>query len=127
MRVLNQMGDGVAAMVRERHPDAEVVAVTADPPPAGLTADVFFGGFGDWSTMLPWLEQTGVRWVQLSGTGADRVPAAVFEGRTVTCARGASAAPIAEFASPTSGWTTRPPTGTSRARVWRWLRTRPSA
>ena len=97
MRVLNQMGDGVAAMVRERHPEIDVVAVTADPPPPDLAADVFFGGYGDWATMLPWLQGAGVRWVQLSGTGADRVPSDVFEGRTVTCARGASAEPIAEF------------------------------
>ena len=36
-------------------------------------------------------------WVQLSGTGVDKVPDAVFEGRVVTCARGASAVPISEF------------------------------
>jgi phosphoglycerate dehydrogenase-like enzyme len=84
-------------MVRERHPDIRVVPVTGDAPPDDLTADVFFGGYGDWATTLPWLETAGVRWVQLSGTGADRVPSAVFDGRVVTCARGASAGPIAEF------------------------------
>ncbi len=36
-------------------------------------------------------------WVQLSGTGVDKVPQELFEGRTVTCARGASAMPISEF------------------------------
>jgi len=74
--ILNQMGDGVAATVRERHPDVTVVGVTGDAPPAGLQADVFFGGYGDWATTLPWLQAAGVRWVQLSGTGADRVPSA---------------------------------------------------
>jgi phosphoglycerate dehydrogenase-like enzyme len=97
VRVINQVGDGVAAMVRERHPDVEVVAYTGGPPPDDLAADVFFGGFGDWPAMLPWIEHAGVRWVQLTGTGADGVPLEVFEGRTVTCARGASAVPIAEF------------------------------
>src|SRR3954469_3476060 len=97
MRVLNQMGDGVATMIHERHPDIDVVAVTAHPPPTDLRAEVFFGGYGDWSKTLPWLEHAGVGWVQLSGTGADRVPSDVFEGRVVTCARGASAEPIAEF------------------------------
>jgi len=38
-----------------------------------------------------------VRWVQLSGTGIDKVPRAVFDGRTVTCARGAGAGPISEW------------------------------
>jgi phosphoglycerate dehydrogenase-like enzyme len=97
IRVLNQMGDDVAATVHERHPDVDVVAYTGGPPPTDLTADVFFGGFHAWPTILPWLQQAGVRWVQLSGTGADGVPPEVFEGRTVTCARGASAVPIAEF------------------------------
>ena len=96
MRVLNQMGDGAAALMHEHQPDIDVVAVAGDPP-ADLEADVFFGGYGDWETMLPWLRQAGVQWVQLSGTGADRVPREVFEGRTVTCARGASSEPIAEF------------------------------
>jgi phosphoglycerate dehydrogenase-like enzyme len=99
VRVLNQMGDGVATLLATRHPDVDVemVPVTSSPPPGGVAAEVFFGGYGDWDTMLPWVRAAGVRWVQLSGTGADRVPAAVFEGRIVTCARGASAGPISEF------------------------------
>jgi phosphoglycerate dehydrogenase-like enzyme len=36
-------------------------------------------------------------WVHVWGTGVERIPAEVFEGRTVTCSRGASAVPIAEF------------------------------
>ncbi len=97
IRVINQMGDGVAVRIHERHPAVEVVAFTGGPPPSDLTADVFFGGFHAWPAILPWLERAGVRWVQLSGTGADGVPADVFDGRIVTCARGASAGPIAEF------------------------------
>jgi phosphoglycerate dehydrogenase-like enzyme len=38
-----------------------------------------------------------VRWLQLAGTGADGVPAPIFERCTVTCARGASAGPISEW------------------------------
>jgi phosphoglycerate dehydrogenase-like enzyme len=38
-----------------------------------------------------------VQWVHCYGTGVDGVPAAVFDGRLVTCSRGASAIPIAEF------------------------------
>jgi phosphoglycerate dehydrogenase-like enzyme len=97
VRVLNQMGDGLTARIRARRLEIDVVPLAAGDPPAGLRAEVFFGGYGDWSAILPWLRAAGVEWVQLSGTGADRVPAEVFEGRTVTCARGASAGPISEF------------------------------
>ena len=37
-------------------------------------------------------------WVHVWGTGVERLPPRLFEGRTVTCSRGASAVPIAEFA-----------------------------
>ncbi len=97
VRVLNQMGERAAELVAARLPDVEMMPVTGDAPPEGLRAEVFFGGYGGWDRYLPWIEAAGVRWVQLSGTGADGVPPAVFEGRTVTCARGASAGPISEF------------------------------
>ena len=38
-----------------------------------------------------------VEWVHVAGTGIDSFPRELFDGRTVTCARGASAIPIAEF------------------------------
>ncbi len=38
-----------------------------------------------------------IPWVHVWSTGVERVPPSVFEGRTVTCSRGASAVPIAEF------------------------------
>src|SRR5690348_6296386 len=97
VRVLNQMGDPVVERSRARNLDAEVIPVTPGAPPAGVHAEVFFGGYGGWADTLPWLHAAGVQWVQLSGTGADKVPVEVFDGRTVTCARGASAGPISEF------------------------------
>jgi phosphoglycerate dehydrogenase-like enzyme len=96
--VVNQLGAAAAEAVCAAHPGVEVVDLTADGPPPGLRADVFFGGWGDWDAVVRWVRATGVRWVQLSGTGVDGVPATIFDdGRTVTCARGASAVPIAEF------------------------------
>jgi phosphoglycerate dehydrogenase-like enzyme len=98
LRVVNAMGDGVVTALRDRHPDIDVVAMGEGDPPADLTADVLFGGYGAWERALNWIERTGVRWVQLSGTGADGVPPAFFDhGRVVTCARGASAGPISEY------------------------------
>ncbi len=38
-----------------------------------------------------------VPWVHLYGTGVDGLPQEVFEGRVVTCSRGAGAGPISEF------------------------------
>ena len=62
-----------------------------------MQADAFFGGYLGWDTILRWLDAAGVRWVQLSGTGVDKVPPEIFDGRIVTCARGASAVPISEW------------------------------
>jgi phosphoglycerate dehydrogenase-like enzyme len=97
-RVITQLGatDPHRHLITDAYPDVELVPLDGDPP-AGLRADAFFGGYLGWDKILQWLDATGVRWVQLSGTGIDKVPAAVFDGRTVTCARGASAAPIAEW------------------------------
>lgn len=97
VRVINQMGGRAAAAMRAAVPEIEIVEYERGDPPSGLAAEVFFGGYGGWDEPLRWVEAAGVRWVQLSGTGADGVPAAVFEGRVVTCARGASAVPISEW------------------------------
>jgi phosphoglycerate dehydrogenase-like enzyme len=95
--VINQMGPAAAARIAETYPDIEVIEFEAGDPPAGLAADVFFGGYLAWDDIVRWVDAAGVRWVQTSGTGVDKVPAAIYDGRTVTCARGASALPISEW------------------------------
>lgn len=91
--VLNELGHRIGDQIRAAVPDAEVIDVGPDPPTADLTADVLFGGWAphsfDYAQRVPW--------VQMSGTGVDKVPRQLFEGRIVTCARGASAVPISEF------------------------------
>jgi phosphoglycerate dehydrogenase-like enzyme len=77
--------------------DIELVDFVNEDPPPDLQADAFFGGYFGWEHILRWLDAGGVQWVQLSGTGTDNVPDAVFDGRIVTCARGASAVPISEW------------------------------
>jgi phosphoglycerate dehydrogenase-like enzyme len=96
--VITQMGlhDPHRDLITRAFPDVELVPLEGDPPP-DLRAEVFFGGYLGWDTILQWLDATGVQWVQLSGTGVDKVPREVFDGRTVTCARGASSGPIAEW------------------------------
>jgi phosphoglycerate dehydrogenase-like enzyme len=99
MRLLTQFPaeSPEAELIRNAYPDVEVIQLTNGDPPAGLHADAFFGGYLGWEDVIRWIDATGVRWVQLTGTGVDNVPSAVFAGRTVTCARGASAVPISEW------------------------------
>jgi len=99
VRLLVQVGldSPQARRIATECPDVELIGIGDGDPPPGLTADAFFGGYLGWEHIRPWIDATGVRWVQLTGTGADKVPAEVFVGRTVTCARGASAVPISEW------------------------------
>ncbi|MGQ0824981.1 MAG: NAD(P)-dependent oxidoreductase [Actinomycetota bacterium] len=98
MRVITQLGATSVDrdLVVAAFPDVELIDFTSGDPP-DVQADAFFGGYMGWDDILRWLDASGVRWVQLSGTGIDNVPAAVFDGRVVTCARGASATPISEW------------------------------
>jgi phosphoglycerate dehydrogenase-like enzyme len=93
VRVINQLGPKAAEAMKATVPDVEVIDAGADPPSADLRADVLFGGWGPHT--LEYAQR--VRWVHLAGTGIDSFPPELFEGRTVTNARGASAIPISEF------------------------------
>jgi len=93
VRVINQLGPKAAEAMKAALPDVEVIDAGAEPPPPDLRADVLFGGWGPHS--LDYAQR--VDWVHLAGTGVDSFPGELFDGRTVTCARGASAIPIAEF------------------------------
>jgi phosphoglycerate dehydrogenase-like enzyme len=95
LRLVNQLGARAAEAVRREFPDAEIVEYVPEGPPPGFSADVMFGGWGPWEQLAPWVHT--VPWVQLSGTGVDGLPAELFDGRTVTCARGASGIAISEF------------------------------
>jgi len=97
LRVINQMGPGAAAQIVGAYPDVEVIDFAAGDPPPGLAADVFFGGYFAWDDIVRWVDAAGVRWVQTSGTGVDKVPRSIYDGRIVTCARGASAVPISDW------------------------------
>jgi phosphoglycerate dehydrogenase-like enzyme len=91
VRVLNELGGRIGDQIRAAVPEVEVVDLDADSSPEELTGDVLFGGWGSHSF------DYDVPWVQLSGTGVDKVPPELLAGRVVTCARGASAVPISEF------------------------------
>ena len=96
MRIIAQLGATSADDIRAAYPDVEIIEFAGGDPPPDLKADVFFGGYLGWDDIVRWIDAAGVQWVQLSGTGVDKVPATVYEhGRIVTCARGASAVPSA--------------------------------
>jgi phosphoglycerate dehydrogenase-like enzyme len=95
-RVLNMFGDRVreAALTV---PGVEVVDLPFDDaPPPDLRGEILFAAWVG-SPVYDHLDDLGVEWMHLPATGVDAWPRALLEGRTVTCARGASGIPIAEF------------------------------
>jgi len=97
LRILNMLGDRAAAAARAAVPDAEVIAVPNDVIPHDLHGDVLFAAWSLGHPVFDRLDDLGVQWMHLPGTGVDAWPSTLLEGRTVTCARGVSAIPIAEF------------------------------
>ena len=87
-----------ADRIAEEVPEVEVrAAPLTGPVPDELRGEILFAA-AVWNATVETLLERGVRWVQLAGTGVDELPPVVFDGRVVTCARGASAIPVAEFA-----------------------------
>jgi phosphoglycerate dehydrogenase-like enzyme len=72
-----------------------VIGIEDDPtappsPPADLLLTrIGVGGRYGWATSVPWVE--------LISTGISEYPSELFENRLVTCARGTSSVPIAEY------------------------------
>src|SRR5262249_28167302 len=44
-------------LITDAFPEIELINVDG-PPPAGVHADVFFGGYMDWDTLIAWIEAT---------------------------------------------------------------------
>ncbi len=88
-RVVERVGAAEGALDwRHVAPDAEV------PPDARGEVLLTFAWGGP---NLPALVERGVRWIHTIGTGVDRFPLGAVGDRVLTCARGASAVPIAEW------------------------------
>jgi phosphoglycerate dehydrogenase-like enzyme len=88
-------GPKVGQTVADAVPDVEVVVVDADVPNR-LTGEALFASWHG-HPIFERLDEVGVRWMHLPGTGIDGWPRALLAGRTVTCSRGVSGIPIAEF------------------------------
>ena len=105
VRVLNMMRDlgegAINSVARNSGEDVEAVTV----PPAEEFADALADGLAGEVLLASWLghpifdhlDALGVEWMHVPATGVDAWPRELLTGRTVTCARGASAIPIAEF------------------------------
>jgi phosphoglycerate dehydrogenase-like enzyme len=93
MRVLVAVGGKVAQRVADSVPEVEVVPVPPAVPGDVLLIDPLS------ADRLPELLDCGVGWVHVFGTGVDGVRVELLRERDVlvTCSRGASAVPIAEF------------------------------
>lgn len=97
VRVLNMMGDPAADAARSAVPEAEIIPITwGEELPADLTGEVLFAAWHG-HPIFERLNEIGVQWMHLPGTGIDSWPRELLVGRTVTCSRGVSAIPIAEF------------------------------
>jgi phosphoglycerate dehydrogenase-like enzyme len=96
VKVLSQFGGGIVDAIVEAVPEAEVIEVPADGVvDSSIEGEVLLAMHR--SPTLPELASRGVRWVHNFGTGVDGFPRDVYEGRVVTCSRGAGAVPISEF------------------------------
>ena len=95
--VLVQLRQALVQRIAAAVPDADVVAIPWEGDiPASARGEVLVTmAWG--SANLPQALACGVRWVHALGTGIDRFPLELLGDRVLTCSRGASAIPIAEW------------------------------
>ena len=95
--VLSQLGRQHSEVLATAFPEIDVVPALVDDPPPDR---------GDILVNAPWgrdvlarlVAETGVEWVHTVSTGVDQIDLGLFaDGPVLTCSRGASAVPIAEW------------------------------
>ncbi len=78
--------------------EVELIPVDPDGPvPAGIEADALLTTAIGGANLAEVLDASGVGWVHAVGTGVDGFPLELVGDRVLTCSRGASAVPIAEW------------------------------
>jgi phosphoglycerate dehydrogenase-like enzyme len=97
LRVLTHVPLQLLERVRREVPDAELILVPmqGEPPDAAHGEVLLTHARG--SPNLASVVERGVRWVHAYGTGVNAFPFAALGARVLTCSRGASAIPIAEW------------------------------
>jgi phosphoglycerate dehydrogenase-like enzyme len=98
VKVIVQTREALIQYLARALPDVEFVYVAPDgEPPPGVEGEVLL----TWTSATPNLARVlarGVRWIHTLGTGVDDFPMALLDDRHVlTCSRGASGIPIAEW------------------------------
>ena len=97
LRILSHLPADRLARVAREMPDVEVIPIPSEGDiPPGASGEVLVTFTWGAANMAQALGR-GVRWIHVIGTGVDRFPFALVGGRVLTCARGASAVPIAEW------------------------------
>jgi phosphoglycerate dehydrogenase-like enzyme len=97
LRVLSHLPRASVEALAGPLPDVEIVHVpTEGEPPADAWGEVLLT-FAWGAPNLALLARRGVRWIHTIGTGVDRFPLGEVGDRILTCSRGASAIPIAEW------------------------------
>jgi phosphoglycerate dehydrogenase-like enzyme len=97
LRVLTHLPVASLERVTSRFPEIEFVDVPAEGAlPEGVVGDVLLT-FAWGSPNLAEIAERGVRWIHTIGTGIDRFPVEAVGDRVLSCSRGASAVPIAEW------------------------------
>ncbi len=97
VRILTHVPVQLLARVRAEFPEAELVPVTAEGPLAPEIAGEVLLTQAWGSPNLAAILARGVRWVHAYGTGVNAFPFHALGDRPLTCSRGASAIPIAEW------------------------------
>lgn len=97
LEVLTTFPVAMLARVSEALPFVRITQIPADEAPSEqIRGEVLLIPPWDPGHLAQALER-GVRWVHTIGTGVDRVPLELIGDRLLTCSRGASGIPIAEW------------------------------
>ncbi len=97
LRVLTQVPIQLLGRVQRELPEVELIAIPMQGElPADLCGDVLLT-HAKGSPNLASVVARGVRWVHAYGTGVNEFPFGALGGRPLSCSRGSSAIPIAEW------------------------------
>ena len=97
LRVLSHLPSASVEALAGPLADVEIVHVPSQGEPAPELRGEVLLTFAWGAPNLALLVGRGVRWIHTIGTGVDRFPLEVVGDRILTCSRGASAIPIAEW------------------------------
>jgi phosphoglycerate dehydrogenase-like enzyme len=97
LQVLTHVPRQLLARVEQEIPDVELVVVPMQGSPAPEIRGEVLLTHAAGSPNLAEVLARGVRWVHAYGTGVNSFPFQLLAGRPLTCSRGASAIPIAEW------------------------------